>query len=312
MALPWKDVLKLLDWNYELSKIIDMDFSKDCPYTRWMDVPGKRWVFDRNDLVVLAWYPSVGKTEFTFYLATKNADRWVKVLYLTLELTPQYLLERLARKKAWVDKKCWQERSYTEQQREIMNNNFTYLKNYQNIKLVWYKKSPTIDDIETSIRNWKKEWYDLFFIDNLGKISWDQNEIARFTTISDRLQRLKNELWTCIFLLHHMKKPQSGAEYRIWWLSWIRGCQKLSDDSTMVLELWRDLDPDRVEDTTTLTLLKDTMDGYTGKINLIFNKWDYAVRYEDWWDKPMSREKYVSSKWWWRHNTEDYSGWTKI
>ena len=88
-----------------------------------------------------------------------------------------------------------------------MNRNFQEFRNYPNIKLTGYKQSPTIEDIEMTIRNGKKEGYELFFIDNLGKLSGDQNEVARFTEITNRLQSLKNELSTCIFLLHHMGKP---------------------------------------------------------------------------------------------------------
>lgn len=311
MALPSKETLALARWNFETSSVWDMDFERLCPYNRGMDLPPQRWCFDRNDLVVLAWYPSCWKTEFTYFLAQKNADKGVKVLYITLELTPQYLLERLAMKKAGVNKKERQEKKYTEQQREIMNTNFLHFKNYPNIKLVGYKQAPTIEDIEISIRNWKKEWYDLFFIDNLGKIAGDTNEINRFTDITNKLQSLKNELWTCIFILHHMGKPWKGAEYEEWGIAGIRWSQKIIDNATMVLELFRDLDPERDKEKTTLTLLKDTMSWHTGKIHLLFNKWDYAVN-PNGWDTAWPMKEPDSSKWWSRHSAEDHSGWSKI
>ena len=243
-------------------------------------MPDWLWCFDKKDLVLLAGYPSTGKTEFTFFLAKENAKNWQKVLYISLELPAQQLIERLARKKTWITKKMRQDNDITEQQMNNMERQFNKVKDLENLVIAGYKSSPNVDMLEDTIRKYKKQGFDLFFIDNLGKITGEDNENKRFDIISSRLQDLKNNQDICIFLLHHLSKPQRNMAYSPWWPWAIRGSQKLIDNSSLVFEIYRDLDPDAIENDkkrVELILYKDTMDGATWIVELEFQAGEYVI-----------------------------------
>jgi replicative DNA helicase len=250
-------------------------------YTRWIDwMPNWLWRFDKSDLVVMAWYPSCWKTEFTYFIARANANIWTKVLYLSLELPPKNLFLRMSRKRLWVGKADWQDWKVSDEQFDWIWRYYNTLKNQKNITVLWYETPPTIDEIEQTIIKYKWMWYDLFFIDNLGKIQWDVNENTRFTEITWRLQTLKNNFDTCIWVLHHLSKPPRWMQYSPWWVTGIRWSQKIIDNATLVFELFRNLDPDDLweeKSKVQLILYKDTMDWATGTVDLRFNQWDYLI-----------------------------------
>jgi len=125
------------DCNSIVEECGDVDRTTRNRFTRGInDFP--KWVgtFDKGDLMVLAGYPSTGKTEFTYFIAKKNADIGTKVLYISLELPPQMMYLRLARKKAGISKQDRQNKNFSEQQRDIANTRFNKYKNYNNLKVI--------------------------------------------------------------------------------------------------------------------------------------------------------------------------------
>jgi len=266
----------------EITKVNDIDWTDINEYTRWIDwMPhwlGKFW---KRDLVVLAGYPSCWKTEFTFFLAKKNADIWNKTLYISLELKPQDLFTRIARKRAWVSKLNFQNKqNISNEQFDIIDKEYKWLQNQKNIKVLSYKKSPNVNEIINTMEKYRKMWYDLFFIDNLWKIQWDQNESIRFPIITSKLQDYKNDKNICIWLLHHLSKPTKQNQYQPWWISWIRWSQKIIDNSSLIFELYRNLDPDDpIEDKNKVDLIlyKDTIDWAVWTVSLRFEKSNYFI-----------------------------------
>jgi len=256
-----------------------------APFSWWLDkVDNKFWVLDQLDLVVIAWFPSMWKTEYSFFCARENAKAWNKTVYYTLELKPRFMKTRIAMKKAWISKIEFQKARYTDQQSEKANQVYKELSNIENLLLTWFEESPNIEKIIEDIREKHSKGYNLFFIDNLWNISWIINEVERYNEITQQLQQLKNQLDICIVLLHHMSKP-SG----IWWVNrpgWIaklRSSQKIVDNSTLILEVWRDTDPDeeseKVRKTTKLCLYKDTFAWLIWTIDIYFINWTYV------WDR---------------------------
>ena len=272
--------------NWEVEDNHEIDFRDLTPFEWWIDMPDWLGVFDKGDLAVLAGYPSSWKTAFTYFLAKHNAKIGNKTLYISLELRPRDMWLRLARKKYWVTKKQWQYRNITDQQMEGIKREYNKLKNTKDLKVISYENPPSIEVIERSILKYKKLWYDLFFVDNLGKITWESNENNRFSNITGRLQTLKNNEDICIVLLHHLSKPQQRImQYSPGWVWAIRGSQKIIDNATLVFELFRNLDPDIESEEekamVELILYKDTMDGATWVVKLRFHKWDYLLYKEE-------------------------------
>lgn len=265
----------------EIVDLKDIEFWNINLFTRGIEwMPDWLGCFDKKDLVTLAGYPSSGKTEFTFFLAKNNANNRQKTLYISLELPSQQLVERLARKKSWITKKQRQDQDITEQQMDRMNLEFNKIKNIKDLEIVSYKHAPTVEMLEATMKKYKDKWFNLFFIDNLWKIAGNSNENTRFDNITSSLQDFKNHNNCCIFLLHHLSKPWKQFTYMPWWIWGIRWSQKIIDNSSLVFEIFRDLDPDADQDDkrkVQLILYKDTMDWATGNIDLEFDRWSYKL-----------------------------------
>lgn len=287
----FNDLLVLKDWQNILQEIkehsqqmFDVFDKRIVPYTRWVETVNNEFgLFDEWDLVVIAGYPWMWKTEFNFFVARENAKKNIQVCYYTLELAPTYIKKRFAMKKAWISKIDWQLGKYTDEQIKKAKNIYKELSSIENLNLVWFETPPTIEQITDDIKEKHKAWCKLFFIDNLWNISWSVNEIERFNDITQKLQSLKNELNICIVILHHMSKP--WRENWMWWVWKLRWSQKIIDNATLVLEVWRETDKDEEDyhnKVTKLGLYKDTMWWLTWKIDIYFNEWNYQKDPVNW------------------------------
>lgn len=245
---------------------------------------GKPW--DR-ELIILYWYSSCGKTEFSFFTALKNAEKWNKVLYISLEL-PEYDMKlRIARKKAGINKYQFQMGDYTDNQKLIMEQSFEKLNNTENI-IIKSPQDKSLRSIQLLVEEYASYGYWMIFIDNLDKISYQtDNDNIRYQKVTATLQDIKNDKNLCIILIHHAKKPENK------WtiispagLQGMRGSQKIMDNCTQLFELFREIDPDETDDfiksRVTLIQMKDTFEWAVGKEDLFFYKSSY---YDENWYK---------------------------
>lgn len=238
---------------------------------------GKPWI---RELIILFGFSSSWKTEFSYYTARKNAWLWNKVLYISLEL-PEYDMKlRICRKKAWINKYEFQTWKYSEEQKALMSKEWENLKDDSNIKIT----SPERKDlawIEKEVRQWFDDWYRMFIIDNLDKVSmiWvDEN--TRYQRITTFLQDFKNENDACIILIHHAKKADwRWLTYKRSWLAGMRWSQKIIDNATQLFEIYRDIDPDEIDETTKAKVeiiqMKDTFEWANWFEEIYFYKWEY-------------------------------------
>ncbi len=258
---------------------------KQTPFTRGLKKIDKALGKpDYRELIIFFWYYSSWKTEFTYFMARKNIKNWQKVCYMSLEL-PEYDMKlRIARKMAWIKKYDFQTWNYNETQKQIMETNFREIDNLTDLYIV-KPKTNEISEIENIIRQYYDKWCRLFIIDNLDKIGWNEIDNIRYQQISSTLQDLKNENNICIFLIHHAKKPWSkDRQYEPAGISWSRWSQKIIDNATQSIEIWRDLDPEQLDEKhkakVYLYQYKDTMEGNNNVIDIYFNKWNYEEEYE--------------------------------
>jgi len=151
---------------------------KQTPFTWGIDTLDKRfwrpWV---RELIVLYGLSSSWKTEYSYFTARANADKWNKVLYISLEL-PEYDMKlRICRKKAGVNKYQFQTANYTEAQKLIIEKSWKQLKEQEFINII-SPEDKTLVWIEKTIKQWYDDWYRMIIIDNLDKIivNWtDEN-----------------------------------------------------------------------------------------------------------------------------------------
>ena len=269
----------------------ELDHQSITPFTRWLDsINNKFWKPDYWELIVLCWFPSCWKTEFIHRVARENTKKWVKVCFISLELTNEVMAKRYAQKKAWVEVVEYQDKTYNEYQKTALNKYYKEFINIPNLEVLSITNTIKVDDLirhrqwlddaDWLIREYTDKGYTMFIIDNLWKIWWPENENARFDEITSKLQSIKNELWINIILLHHLKKAfKKEDQYKPWWVWGIRWSQKVIDNATQVIEIWRTLDPeeDDKEEKAKVKLFqyKNTITWMNGYAEIYFNKWDY-------------------------------------
>lgn len=248
-------------------------------FTRWFEGADKKfWKIQSHDLVVLVGSPASWKTAFTYFMTRCNAALWTKVRYFTLELNPSTLKMRTACNIASISKIEYQEWLYSEDQWRVASKYYDQLDSDPNIDLVWYWRTPNIDEICSAIEDWYNNWYLLFFLDNLWKISWTSNSQSENDVqieITSKLQSLKNKYPIAIVLLHHLRKK---TKMDTQWMSSekIRWSQKIADNATIVIWIERD------EWYSVLSLMKDTMWWITDDIAMSFDRWNFKEYNKPW------------------------------
>ena len=261
---------------------MEISFTKS-PYTRWLEsVNRKFWKPDIRDLIVLFWFMSSGKTNFTYYVARKNIELWIKVCYVSLEL-PEYDMKlRIARQSAWVWKNDFQNGNYDDNQKAIMEIIFEWLNKQEELHIIKPENSEMWTIMKTC-REYYDMWCRLFIIDNLDKINWDSNDNTRYQNISSQFQDFKNENNCAVILIHHAKKPSNKQfAYSPAWMSGLRWSQKILDNATQVIEIYRDLDPDITDEdkkVVTLYQYKDTFEWSNWYVEILFDKWWYVEKH---------------------------------
>jgi hypothetical protein len=105
----------------------------------------------------------------------------------------------------------------------------------------------------------------------------------RFTSeCQDIKNRYKN---VNIIIIHHEAKRV--VKFSPWSMRWN---QKIEDNATVVIQLWRSKDPDddhKDKSTVHIEQWKDTEWWVIAKTELYFNKWKYHDDYDPNWYNPL-------------------------
>lgn len=256
----------------------EIDFQTITPFS-WglQSLDNKFWRFELNRLIVTIGESQSWKTEFTFFQARQNANRWYKVCYIALEMTKKNMILRICQKSAWVTKNEWDNKTFSDKQRDIMRDKYNELWDYKNLDICYLAK-PTMEDIKETIQEKQKQWYELFYIDNLWFIVWDVSEIELTAIVIRELKEITNTQPISINLLHHFNK--GWTKDRIWprWMASIRSSGKIENDADYVLQVWRDLDDDIPPEDRKLVwiyLQKDRVRWDPSNSQIEFDRWNY-------------------------------------
>lgn len=273
--------LEVENFDNYLSELLEDKFKHQEKYfTLWLLSLDKKFGMPQIwDLMMFGGYPWSWKTEYAYFMARQNSNS--NILYFTLELSETAMKKRLSRKIAWISKYDYQTKNYTDSQKNIMESNLKNLNSdiYKNIEFIHYDESPTVEIIIKDIKKRKKT--QLVFIDAIGNMGGNLDEIKRLSHITQQLRLFVESNNVCIVFVHHMSKPKTAIEAMSpWWLQKFRGTQKCVDDSTLILEVWRDQDPSledkRQKATVKILQYKDTADWVTWEKDIFFNKWWYT------------------------------------
>lgn len=256
---------------------------KEKFFSFWLSTIDKKFGMPQVwDLMMIAWYPSSWKTEFSYFMARKTSLT-DKVLYFSLEFSENAMKKRLARKVAWISKYEYQKKLYTESQKYIMDETYKKLDSYKDIEFINYEWTPTVEDIIEDIK--KRPQYEIIYIDAMWNMWWDINENIRYANITKLLRLYVRNHDVCIMLVHHMNKPSASEAFRPWWIAKLRWTQKIVDDCTLIFEVFRDQDPtlENWKEKSTVSVLqyKDTQDWATWVQDIYFSRWEYTEEYNN-------------------------------
>jgi hypothetical protein len=182
------------------------------------------------------------------------------------------IAKRYAIRWAWITRAELNEWSRWEEKEQKFNTAYDRFLN-QDINFIDIGKKIEIETLLKAMEDLIKEWYGMFFIDNLGFVigNW-QTEADQTADISSRLVSFCLEKNVCVVLLHHFKKWNSNSPRDI---GQLRGSGKLGDDSFLVANYMRQWDE------TVLRLLKDRNRWELKDYIMIFDRGDFIFKNEE-------------------------------
>ena len=265
---------------------LDVEYGHVTPYTWWLEcIDNKLCKPDIGDLIILQWYPGMGKTNLSFFTAEQNVLAGNRVAYISLELTKKALIHRICRQTANIGYLERQNADYTQKQIDIMNDRLEYYKALSEewlFWIIWANENPTEQSLKEIIHECNDKWFNMIIIDNLGKVGRCAVDWEAQASCTSMLQNLKDELKLLIILLHHLRKWGDSKGYEPWWQNAFSGSQKIKDNCTHMLEVRRDLDPEieemRKKLQVKLIQYKHTREGITGVADFY---WDNGIYVKD-------------------------------
>lgn len=283
----YKQEIKKVEKQQELSKnirvekeTIDWKFWWYRP-SRWLDYLDKefRKLDDAWELIVMFWPPWCWKTEIGFFIAKANKD--IKSVYFCLEIPEDTILKRRWLRKNWLD---WEDVDYNkieEHKQVACVNTINYFKKESKkyLKMISISEQPSIEQLLLKMEQ-EKEDKTIFIIDNLWKITWDDNENIRFADITSKLQTFAYNNHCRVILQHHTIKPMSNNKQKdldnvfstpLFWPYGFRGSQKIYDNCTRLMEIHREYEAGK----TQLLQYKHTPTDTRWLAEIAFEKWDF-------------------------------------
>lgn len=264
----------------------DLDLNHIVPFTWWIkELDDRFWKIDYHSLVVALWESWSWKTEFTFFQARQNANAWIKTCYIWLEMNKSKMINRIATKRAWITKAQWDNKTFSDAQTIKMRKIRDEIWSWNNLDIVSLE-NPTCKNICEYITEKNKEWYELFFIDNLWFVIWwaNDSELDITKEVSRELKTLTNKLNISIVLLHHFNKWTSQSRQKLRELSDIRSSWKIENDADLIFQIRRDFteEDERYASKVVFAVQKDRNWWTPWTMDIKFVAWEYEI-----WEDPF-------------------------
>lgn len=205
--------------------------------------PIKRYCY-----TVMAGETKSGKSTVAFDLAVKNAERGRNVLYITLEMTAQQLIENIARSAADVTPTQEHARlrkgKYEETQEQIFQDTVHRIRSLKTLYILGREvgSTDTIENIISTILTYDD--LDLVIIDNLDKVDnlEGQNDFDKQKDVSNKLLHFTNDFCIPVILVHHLRKSIDEKRAMFRNVDALSGTGKISHDANIVVMVSREKD----------------------------------------------------------------------
>lgn len=250
---------KLIESNINKKKNYDL-------YTGFFDLDALTDGLHEGELTIVGARPGVGKTTFSLQIAERIAEKEKNVLYISLEMSEEQIIQKLLAKKARVNSRKIRNGSLESQ--EIDKIGLACAK-ISDLSMHILTKINTIQQIEIVARRMKnKRKLDLLVIDylqlvkSIGNFKSREQEVA---DISRTLKLMSLELEIPIIALCQLNRNASKNEPT---LADIRESGSIEQDADNVIFLYQENEESNI---ITVDLQKQRA-GNTGRLKLKFNK----------------------------------------
>lgn len=235
-------------------------------YTGFFELDGLTDGLHDGELTIIGARPGVGKTTFSLQIADKIASKNKKVVYISLEMSEEQMIQKILAKRARINSRKIRNGDLKEEEIEKIG---IACGEISELPLNILTKANTIQQIEIEARKMKnKNKLDLLIIDylqlvrNIGNFKSREQEVA---DISRTLKLLSLELEIPIIALCQLNRNASKNEPT---LADIRESGSIEQDADNVIFLYQE-DP---ESNMVIVDLQKQRAGNTGKTMLKFNK----------------------------------------
>lgn len=183
-----------------------------------------------------------GKTTFTFDMARKNAELGHKILYISLEMDTEEILNDFARKYSGITIQEEFDKNIPEIKQKAFEKRKRELDGIENLIFKGIRKTGNVrwDIIKALIKKYKD--VDMIFIDNLDLIANNigENDWEKQKRVSGEMMSFTSEKRIPIFLIHHYRKT-TGKGHGMDELS---GSGKIADNADIIVKISRNKDPE--------------------------------------------------------------------
>lgn len=196
-----------------------------------------------TNFIVIAAKRNSGKTTFTFDMAIKNAEMGHKVLYISLEMETDDILDDFGRKYSGITIQEEWDKQIPEHKQIAYDRKKDGIKTTPNLFLEGIRRSGDIS-WETIVEIIKKyEGIEMVFIDNLDLIAGQDKETdwQRQKRLVNKMMSYASENQTPIILVHHYRKSMGGKDFGMDEMS---GSGKIGDGADRVVKVVKNSDID--------------------------------------------------------------------
>lgn len=274
------------DFFVEYDRNFKIDTETIVPFTRWSTkLDDYFWRIEKGRFMTTLGESWSWKTTFAFNQLIEISRNY-KVIFISLEMSAQRVIELRARKMAWITNAEWNEKNIPQTKIDYMEERKKEIVENKNLEIVWVNKKAEIVHIDLVLEAIKKKYmmYDFITIDNLWFIKSDDPNA--YQEVNDIIRKMKNfchDENKNINLLHHFNKWKWDRRSRTF--ADVLGTGKLENDVDIGVSIMRYLD-----DRETLTeeekqqvfvkVMKNRDTGETKKETLFFKKWKYRDSYQ--------------------------------
>lgn len=231
-----------------------------------------------SDLIILAARPSMGKTAFALNIAQNVALSGRKVLFFSLEMSKDQLVDRMLSSLAGVD--AWNIRTgqLSDEQLQSLSEAIGELSEAQ----MMIDDTPGITPIELrtkAMREAQKAPVDLVVVDYLQLMTSQRrgsdNRVQEISDISLSLKSLARELDVPVIALSQLSRSVDSRSPQIPELSDLRESGSIEQDADLVMFIYREdyYNPDTSERPGMVDIfIKKHRNGPTGRVELYFQR----------------------------------------